>query len=166
LRGKSEATDEAISMTRLPRRLRTPRNDEVRYIGTFVDGNALKKTIRFLRKVFPYYTTSKHSKLKCQWCHLDLCPGPNPNITEYKKNIKKLILILEGKASKVLKLKFAPLKLILKPLAQAFLLSFLKVHSILLKSSVKVLSLSKIISLPSFRCCFKKVFHFLSVLKL
>jgi len=73
-----------------------------KYIGPFVDGNALKKTIRFLRKVFPYYTASKHSKLKCTYCHLDLCPGPNPNLLEYKKNIKKLILVLEGKSSKVL----------------------------------------------------------------
>ncbi len=85
-----------------------------KHIGPFVDGNALKKTIRFLRKVFPYYTTNKHSKLKCQWCHLDLCPGPklfeNPpspkaseDLREYKTNIKKLILVLEGKSSIVLR---------------------------------------------------------------
>ncbi|KKP32793.1 MAG: hypothetical protein A2312_02685 [Candidatus Staskawiczbacteria bacterium RIFOXYB2_FULL_32_9] len=112
LRGRGEATDEAISTTRLPRRLRAPRNDKMQYIGPFVDGNALKKTIRFLRKVFPYYTNAKHSKLKCTYCHLDLCPGPQilsevegtQPLKEYKKNIKKLILILEGKSSKVLNL--------------------------------------------------------------
>ena len=65
-----------------------------------------------LRKVFPYYTNAKHSKLKCTYCHLDLCPGPQilsevegtQPLKEYKKNIKKLILILEGKSSKVLNL--------------------------------------------------------------
>lgn len=86
-----------------------------KYIGPFVEGNALKKTIRFLRKIFPYYTNSKHSKLKCTYCHLDLCPGPyfvplsgtsqgkpNPDLVYYKKNIKKLILVLEGKSKTVL----------------------------------------------------------------
>jgi len=72
------------------------------YIGPFVEGTALKKTLRFLRKAFPYYTNKKHSKNKCTYCHLDLCPGPNPDLKEYKKNIKKLILILQGKRSAVL----------------------------------------------------------------
>ena len=72
------------------------------YIGPFVEGTALKKTLRFLRKVFPYYTVKKHPKTKCTYCHLGLCPGPNPDLREYKKNINKLILILEGKRSAVL----------------------------------------------------------------
>src|SRR3989344_2939922 len=41
------------------------------YIGPFVEGTALKKTLRFLRRVFPYYTSAKHSKNKCAYCHLD-----------------------------------------------------------------------------------------------
>jgi excinuclease ABC subunit C len=69
------------------------------YIGPFVEGTALKKTLRFLRKVFPYYTVKKHSKVKCTYCHLGLCPGPTPDLKEYKKNINKLILILEGKTT-------------------------------------------------------------------
>lgn len=88
---------------------------QTKYIGPFVDGNALKKTVRFLRRVFPYYSSAKHSKLKCGYCHLDLCPGPysvppsgtsqdkpNQNLIKYKKDIKKLILVLEGKSSAVL----------------------------------------------------------------
>jgi excinuclease ABC subunit C len=78
------------------------KNDKAEYIGPFVEGTALKKTLRFLRKAFPYYTSPKHSKIKCTYCHLDLCPGPNPDLAEYKKNIKKLILILEGKRFAVL----------------------------------------------------------------
>jgi excinuclease ABC subunit C len=81
------------------------------YIGPFVEGTPLKKTLRFLRRAFPYYTSAKHPKTKCTWCHLDLCPGPrlfearldSPKgeaadlIANYKKDIKKLILILKGK---------------------------------------------------------------------
>jgi len=74
-----------------------------KYIGPFVEGQALKKTLRFLRKAFPYYTSARHPKIKCTYCHLDLCPGPQLNLPEYKKNIKKLILILQGKRSAVIK---------------------------------------------------------------
>jgi excinuclease ABC subunit C len=79
------------------------------FIGPFVEGTALKKTLRFLRRVFPYYTTLRHGsgqaihpKVKCTYCHLGLCPGPNPDLREYRINIKKLILILRGKRSTVL----------------------------------------------------------------
>jgi excinuclease ABC subunit C len=84
------------------------------YIGPFVEGTALKKTLRFLRRVFPYYTVKKHPKTKCTYCHLGLCPrlfearlaspfGEAADlIAEYKNNIKKLILILKGKRNAVL----------------------------------------------------------------
>jgi excinuclease ABC subunit C len=73
------------------------------YIGPFVEGRALKKTLRFLRKVFPYYTTKKHPKVPCPYCHLSLCPGPNPDLKEYRKNIRNLIKVLKGKRQSVLK---------------------------------------------------------------
>jgi len=79
------------------------KNDNARYIGPFVEGTALKKTLRFLRRAFPYYTTKKHPKIKCTWCHLGLCPGPEPDLAEYKKNTKKLISVLSGKRKAVLK---------------------------------------------------------------
>ncbi len=72
------------------------------YIGPFVEGAALKKILKYLRRVFPFYTLTAHPKNKCAWCHLKLCPGPTPDLAEYKKNIKKLILILEGKRKNVL----------------------------------------------------------------
>lgn len=78
------------------------KTEEAEYVGPFVEGTALKKTLRFLRRVFPYYTTKKHPKNNCLYCHLGLCPGPNPDLKEYKKNIGKLILILKGKRNAVL----------------------------------------------------------------
>lgn len=89
---------------------------KAKYIGPFVEGTALKRTIRFLRKAFPYYINKTHPKNKCTWCHLDLCPGPyeellspsaqlrtSGKLDEYKNNIKKLILVLRGKSSAVLR---------------------------------------------------------------
>ncbi|MBI3631391.1 MAG: GIY-YIG nuclease family protein [Candidatus Staskawiczbacteria bacterium] len=78
------------------------KNEKAEYVGPFVEGTALKKTLRFLRRAFPYYTAKNHPKNNCAYCHLDLCPGPNPNLPEYKKNIKKLVLILKGKRNAVL----------------------------------------------------------------
>lgn len=76
-----------------------PSND----VGPFVDGRALKKTLRFLRRIFPYYTQKKHPLLPCPWCHLELCPGPHPNPREYRKNIKNIIQVLWGRKTSVLK---------------------------------------------------------------
>ena len=116
-----------ILITHQPQKLQTPNSKlqtnlktqnlkfKTEYIGPFVEGTALKKTLRFLRRVFPYYTSAKHSKNKCAYCHLDLCPGPYENLAalrnelrassaldEYRKNIEKIILILKGKRNTVL----------------------------------------------------------------
>ena len=85
----------------------------VSYIGPFIEGNSLKKTLKYLRRVFPYYTSGNHPKQKCTWCHLDLCPGPflfenshslkaSEGLREYKNNIQKLILVLRGQRKNVL----------------------------------------------------------------
>ncbi len=92
-------------------------NHTSKTIGPFVEGTALKKTLKYLRRVFPFYTAAKHPATKCTWCHLGLCPGPrlfeearlaSPSgeaanlLKDYKKNIKKLMLILQGKRKTVL----------------------------------------------------------------
>ncbi len=73
------------------------------FIGPFVDGKALKRTLRQLRKAFPYYTARAHPAGLCPYCHLGLCPGPNPNQKEYRKNINNLVAILQGRKTTVLK---------------------------------------------------------------
>lgn len=86
-------------------------SQKTKYVGPFVEGTALKKTLKYLRRVFPYYTSKNHPKNKCTWCHLDLCPGPQvlsgvegaEALKDYKKNIKKLILILQGKRGDALR---------------------------------------------------------------
>jgi len=74
-----------------------------KYIGPFVEGSSLKKTLKVLRKIFPYYAVKKHSNLPCSWCHLGLCPGPHPDKKKYLKDVKNLISVLKGKRSSVLK---------------------------------------------------------------
>ncbi len=72
------------------------------YVGPFTDGGALKKTLKILRGIFPYYISRKHSRVKCTYCHIGLCPGPNPQKIRYRKNIRHIKDILKGKRSGLL----------------------------------------------------------------
>ncbi|MBZ9569667.1 GIY-YIG nuclease family protein [Patescibacteria group bacterium] len=52
------------------------------FVGPFVDGRALKQTLRILRKIFPYRTCCVGTvgktlpKRPCLWYQLDRCPAP------------------------------------------------------------------------------------------
>jgi excinuclease ABC subunit C len=81
---------------------RPPKTTQV-VLGPFTEGKAIKRVLRFLRRVFAYYTAKKHGTLSCQYCHLGLCPGPTPYKKAYKKNIRNLVSVLKGKKTKVQK---------------------------------------------------------------
>ncbi len=49
---------------------------EINYVGPFVDGGALKQTLKVLRKVFPYRTCKTLPNRPCLWYQLDRCPAP------------------------------------------------------------------------------------------
>lgn len=73
-------------------------------IGPFIEGKSIKTTLKILKKIFPYYVSSKkHPPKKCSWCHLSLCPGPDPDQKKYKQDIEKIKQILKGKKQQVLK---------------------------------------------------------------
>jgi excinuclease ABC subunit C len=89
------------------------------FIGPFIDGKALKQTLRVLRRVFPYRSCKKIPKRPCLWYQLGRCPAPCcllnsksakqlPNLREKIKkisqqNAKNLLKILQGKKIQVLK---------------------------------------------------------------
>ncbi len=80
-----------------------PKDDASEYLGPFTDAGALKKVLRILRGIFPYYIIKKHPRNKCTYCHIGLCPGPNPSKTNYKKNIQNIKNILKGKRTSLIK---------------------------------------------------------------
>ncbi len=75
----------------------------IEHIGPFIEGGPLKKALKVLRKAFPYYSAKNHPKKLCPFCHLNLCPGPDPNIKECKKNIRNLKNFFEGKKKFIIK---------------------------------------------------------------
>jgi len=83
---------------------RTPQDDKATYIGPFYGKTAVMQALRILRKVFPYYDKPYDGK-KTLNTDLGLTPGIEVGRTtpqEYKKNLRKLRLYLEGGRHKLI----------------------------------------------------------------
>jgi excinuclease ABC subunit C len=89
----------AISFTR------QPQDDGADYFGPYYNGFAVKKALRYLRKVFPYSTHLVMPTRVCLQYHLGLCPGVEEqkiSSQEYKKTLRKLIMYLKGERVKLI----------------------------------------------------------------
>ncbi len=78
---------------------RQPRDDDATYFGPYYNGWAVKKALRYLRRVFPYSVHERMPNTLCLQYHLGLCPGVEAQKTtseEYKKTLKKLMRYLQG----------------------------------------------------------------------
>lgn len=75
---------------------RNPADDGAKYIGPFYNGFAVKKALRYLRRVFPYYTKEPHRELSNLDVQIGLEPQPDITSSEYKASLKKLIKYVEG----------------------------------------------------------------------
>ncbi len=84
---------------------RIPLDDKATYTGPFYSKTAVAQALRVLRKVFPYYDKPYDGKKNLN-TDLGLTPGIEVGKTtprEYKKNLRKLRLYLEGGRHKLLK---------------------------------------------------------------
>jgi len=78
------------------------------FAGPFVDGKALKQTLKILRKVFPHRSCKTLPNRPCLLYQLNRCPAPclskRKGIkNECQRNAKNLMKILQGKKTQVLK---------------------------------------------------------------
>ena len=92
------------------------------FVGPFTDGNTLKSTLHFLRRIFPYCTCKKPHNNFCLNYHIGKCPGfcclkqqkwitdlrsrlstGSFNPTIYSKNVAAIRSILTGKKNSVIK---------------------------------------------------------------
>jgi len=77
---------------------RQPADDGAQYYGPYFNGWAVKKALRLLRRVFPYYTRPLGKKVDLDF-HLGLSPGVEKgemSSSEYKKTLRQLIRYLKG----------------------------------------------------------------------
>ena len=84
---------------------RNPMDDKATYVGPFYGKKAVEKSVRSLRRIFPYYTRpyTGHKTLDTD---LGLTPGIEVGRStpkDYKRNLRKLIRYLEGGRKKLLK---------------------------------------------------------------
>ncbi len=81
---------------------RNPADDKAEYYGPYYNGFAVKKALRYLRRVFPYYTaTPKVGGRPDLDAHLGLSPT-NMTADEYKVNLRKLISYIKGDRKAIL----------------------------------------------------------------
>tara|TARA_B100001245_G_scaffold236497_1_gene227779 strand:- start:12288 stop:13835 length:1548 start_codon:yes stop_codon:yes gene_type:complete len=76
---------------------RNPADDGAEYFGPYFNGYAIKKALRYLRRVFPYYTKPPKLNQRADLdAHIGLSPAPGTTSDEYKAVLRKLIRYFEG----------------------------------------------------------------------
>ena len=76
---------------------RNPIDDNAEYFGPYYNGYAIKKALRYLRRVFPYYTKPPKDGERADLdAHIGLSPLPGTTSDEYKTTLRKLIRYFEG----------------------------------------------------------------------
>lgn len=76
---------------------RNPIDDSAEYFGPYYNGFAIKKALRYLRKIFPYYMKPPKEGARPDLdSHIGLSPRPNTTPEEYKATLRQLIRYLEG----------------------------------------------------------------------
>ena len=93
---------------------RRPLDDGARYYGPYFSTQAVRQALKLLRRVFPFATKqSPGQKRATLHYHLGLDPGLEEGKTaleDYRANLRKLIAIIEGKRTVIIKQLEADMK--------------------------------------------------------
>ena len=76
------------------------------YFGPYPSSESVRRTLKIIRKIFPYSNCKPGSKRACLHFHLGLCPGVcvgKISQKNYLKNIRRIKLFLEGKKDSILR---------------------------------------------------------------
>lgn len=80
---------------------RNPSDDGAEYFGPFYNASALKKAVRYLRPIYPYFVREPNDKMS----KLEMQIGLNPDMREgsesYKRSLRKLISYIKGNRKKL-----------------------------------------------------------------
>lgn len=85
---------------------RRPFDDGAKYFGPYISGPAIRKAMRYLRRVFPYDTKVARSRKQNLEHHLGLSPGlelGKTTLSEYRDNLRRLISYLKGNRTKLIR---------------------------------------------------------------
>jgi excinuclease ABC subunit C len=86
---------------------RRPLDDNAQYFGPYTSALTLKRSLKYLRRIFPYSThNGVIPKRVCLQYHLGLCPGLEENktsLSEYRTNLRQLMRYLKGERTALMK---------------------------------------------------------------
>lgn len=85
--------------------VRRPLDDKATYFGPFTSADAMKRAMKYLRRIFPYVTHDPLPQRACLQAHLGLCPNPEENAitpVDYRRQIKQLEMYIRGDKNKLL----------------------------------------------------------------
>jgi excinuclease ABC subunit C len=85
-----------------------PLDDGAEYLGPYLSKYTIITALKYLRRVFPYSThvPTNIPKRACLQAQIGLCPGLEAgmiSLSDYRRNLKQLILYLRGKRKKLVK---------------------------------------------------------------
>lgn len=80
---------------------RNPADDGAEYYGPFYNGYALKKALRYLRRIFPYFIKPPVKETSRLDQDLGLSPHMSEGSEAYKVNLRKLISYIKGNRKKI-----------------------------------------------------------------
>lgn len=86
--------------------VRRPLDDRATYFGPFTSSDAMKRAMKYLRRIFPYVTHDPMPARACLQAHLGLCPNPEEGaitLTQYKRNLRQLSMYIRGQQDKLLR---------------------------------------------------------------
>jgi excinuclease ABC subunit C len=75
---------------------RNPADDGAEYFGPFYSGLPVKKALRLLRQIYPYYTKPEGKRMSRLEEDLGLSPKRDEGPAVYKQNLRKLISYIKG----------------------------------------------------------------------
>ncbi|MFP4515111.1 MAG: GIY-YIG nuclease family protein [Parcubacteria group bacterium] len=81
-------------------------SDKVEVFGPYQSQYLLRRALKLIRQVFPYSTCQPNSDKACFDYQIGLCPGAcisSIDSKEYKKNIDKILMLLKGDRTRLIK---------------------------------------------------------------
>lgn len=84
---------------------RRPFDDGARYFGPYLSTASVRQALKLLRRAFPFAVKKSHEKRASLHYHLGLDPGlesGKTTLTEYRKNLRRLMAVIEGKRSAII----------------------------------------------------------------
>ncbi len=78
--------------------VRRPSDDKAKYFGPFMSTSMVREALRYLRRIFPYFSNSRLVAKSALEYQIGLAPDPAITKRAYRANIRRLIMMLEGKS--------------------------------------------------------------------